>query len=237
MAKKFLRGLPYTATATREVCSLLKYLYEFWGYCVNGGASLTVPGGFAATTPSNLPTNCLEGTSVLGSGSDGATAAGSGIVIFTAASTTPFTTSMVGKYITIWKAGSGSSEDAIYQIMGVPSSSTLTLNVNNGGKPDPTTLHPSFTTRTSVNYRIIDAVQASQVAGLAAGQYMVLQLNAAGVNAGQANPQLQCVLRSWVQTGAVLSPGGTWTGSTFTDGTTEQLTTWFAGSTQALRRS
>jgi hypothetical protein len=221
MAKKFIRGLQYTGTTGREACVVLKFLYEFWGYCVNGGASLSSPGGLASTTPTNLPTNCIEGTSVLASGSDGATTAGSGAITFTAASA-PFTASMVGKYITIWKAGSGSSEDSIYIIIGFNSTSSILINSATGGTPDVSSLHPSMTARTSIKYRVFDPVTASATGlAFAAGQYIVFQTNASTVNTGQANSQFQFLLRDTNYRGVtvVLSPEGTWTGAAFTDGT------------------
>jgi hypothetical protein len=233
VAKKFVRGLQYTNPSTvHENAIVFKLLYEFWCFCVNGGSSVTTPGGLASTTPTSFAANFADphsgGTVLLASGTDGVTTLG--FASFTAASA-PFTSSMVGKYLVTWKPASGSSEDSIYLITGYTSASVITVNVNNGGTPGGGTLYPSFTTRGSINYRVIDAVQASQVAGLAAGQYMVLQTSPSSVNTGQASSQAQFFLRnaSFTQAGVVLSPGGTWSGSAFTDGTTEQQVTWFNG--------
>lgn len=298
MATKFLRGLQYVhGNGTLRASYWLKIQYEFWGYCVNGGASLFAPGGFAntggsptsdyITFPSNftgvattiaigsngatLPqgtinvlsttgfsatgtilvttstgvstvtytglsggtqfTGCTGGTgtmttggqvsstSLLAFGSDGYTAPQvstmfTGDAIFTTQSSTPFTAAMLGKALVIWKSASGSSEDSIYVITAVLSSSQVRINLNSGGTPDPSTLHPSFTNRSSINYRVIDILQA----GLATtdGQYMVMQFDPTGVNTGQANTQLQCFQRSSnnvIQ--HIISPGGNWNGTTF----------------------
>lgn len=65
MAKKFIRGLTYDTgiglgSLARAVYSL-KFIYEFWGFCINGSSSLTVPGGMP-TTPTNMPSNFTGGT-------------------------------------------------------------------------------------------------------------------------------------------------------------------------------
>jgi len=62
MATKFLRNLYYTTGNTLVKASLmLKVMYDFWGFCIYGGASTSTPGvgAFAATTPfgGGLPAN------------------------------------------------------------------------------------------------------------------------------------------------------------------------------------
>ena len=300
MANKYMRGLPYTTVFfspahTNESALNLKLIYEFWGYCVNGGSSLTVPGGFPSVsyTGGGIPANFTEGnpsdtlasnytlptaniavnnasafplngtllingnqfvnyTGVsgntftgctggsgavttgesvvglvfLGSGTDGATIAGTSI--FSAVSA-PFNQNMVGKYLVMWVPGSGSTDDSIYQITSVPTASSIIINPNNGGTPSNTTQHPIFTTRSNIHYRIVDVVAACQLNGIQAGNYMVFQLNSPSVNPGQAFSQVQIFLRQQTQgppwTGAgpitqnlglVGSPSGSWNGTVFT---------------------
>ena len=67
MARKLLRALTFTQT-TGSVFSayVFKFMYEFWGYCVQGGASPTAPGAGAFPSGfSTMPVNFLEGTSLL----------------------------------------------------------------------------------------------------------------------------------------------------------------------------
>lgn len=226
MATKFIRGLVFNSGSTTARASyMLKFMYEFWGYCVYGGASLSSPGtgAFAATTPfgGSLPTNFTEGTSVLTSGSDGVTVATTifrqdGYTDFTAASA-PFTSNMVGKQLVMWKAGSNSSEDSIYNIIAFKSSSNIVINVNNGGMPSAVDGYkPSMTNRSSINYRVVDVASAGVASGIADGNYMVFQFDPTGVNTGQANPQLQFLLAgSNLRFDYKISPNGSWTGSAF----------------------
>lgn len=226
MARKFCRTLLFTENnATRFVSYIMKFMYEFWGYCINSPATVSTPGGLASPTPSTFNVNFTEGTSVLASGTDGVTVNGQNT--FTSATAT-FTQAMVGKYLTMWVSGSGSSDDSIYQILSVPNANTLVVNVANGGHPDPTTLHPVFTSRTSILYRVFDPDIATASAGATTnGTYIVFQMTPssgtlANPNTGQANSQIQLIIRNSGQSiGLVCSPAATWTGSAFTDGTTE----------------
>ncbi len=227
MATKFVRGLVHTLSGSPTSAFYnLKFIYEFWGFCVNGAASLTVPGGFAATTPVSMPANFTGGTSLLASGSDGATTATittsySGDAIFTSASA-PFLSTMVGKILVTWKAASGSSEDSMYLITEFISTSQVKININTGGTPDPTTLHSSLTTRSSINFRVIDptVAAATDTAG-----YIVIQLDPTGINTGQNNSQVQFRRAAANQLAATMSGTGSWTGSAFAaDGyTTSEL--------------
>lgn len=213
MATKFVRALPYTTGAPpKEVPLLLRLFYEFWGYCINGTASLTTPGGFPSNpsgNPSTLPANFLEGTTVLATGSNGVTVAGS--PQFTSA-TASFTPSLVGKYLVLWKAGSNSQDDSIYPIIGYNSANTIVVNTGTGGVPG-VDLKPTFSSRSSINYRIVDPVAASQLA-VAVGNYLVFQTTASNVNVGQPNSQFQIILRDSVfrNLGIVMSPQGSWNG-------------------------
>lgn len=245
MALKFCRSLGYTtsvATGASDLRLVLKLASEFWSYCINGGASVTTPGGLASPTPSTLPSNFLDphtGTTVLmASGTNAATTLNGDTVTSVS---NPFTAAMVGKYITLWKAASGSSEDSVYQITAFDNAGQIRVNVANGGTPSVTTLRPQFTARTSINFRVIDA-NAASILTFAAGQYVVWQMTP--TQAGQANGQIQIFLRAGnpnlTNPGFVLSPGGTWNGSAFTDGTTEtqgnqiQSSGWFQNATAGL---
>lgn len=222
MAKKFIRGLAYpiVSDVSGSVSFSMKILYEFWGFCINGTSSLTNPGGMP-TTPTNMPVNFTGGTSLLTSGSDGYTAAlvsnlFSGDAIFNSA-TANFTSNMVGQCITIWKENSNSAEDGIYLITQYISPTQVKINLNNGGFPDPTSFHPSFSNRTNINFRVFNPVTAS-VAANTNGNYIVLQFNPTGINAGQGNSQAQFIIRSTGQNlGLVLSGSGSWNGSAFID--------------------
>lgn len=272
-------------------------MYEFWGYCVFGGASLTThgTGSFAATTPfgGGLPGNFTGLLTTITSGSNGASlpqttinvattagfpttgtiyvtttqgiqtvtytgvnatqftgcAGGSGTMStggnvtssslmaigsdgYTNTSTTfrmdgyndffstngNFTSTMVGKQIVIWKAGSNSSEDSIYNIIAYKNPNNIVVNVNNGGTPSLAVdgYRAMFTSRSSINYRVIDVGAAGATTGVADGNFMVFQLDATGTNPGQANPQLQLITASSnTRIDYNMSPNGSWTGSAF----------------------
>lgn len=132
----------------------------------------------------------------------------------------PFSPSMVGKLLTAWVPGSTSSEDSLYIITSYISATEVTININNGGVPSaPNGNKPSTVGRNPINYRVSDVNAAASTT--ADGNYFVLQLNPVNVNTGQANSQVQLLQsNSNLSVNAVMSPGGTWTGSAFTDGTT-----------------
>ncbi len=226
MSRKYLRGLQYTSgTNGRDIAIFMRICYEFWGYCVNGTSSLTVPGGMP-TTPTSAPTNFFEGTTVLASGTDGVTSAiGTTLTSASAA----FTSAMIGKHVTVWFPASTSTDDSIYRITAVPSATQLTISPFSGGTPDISTLKNNLTSRSNLNYRVFDAVAGSQLV-IASGNYFVGTLSGAStINTGQASSQFQFLLRgisaTFGQLGIVGSPAGTWTGSAFT-GTnmTERIT-------------
>jgi hypothetical protein len=182
-------------------------------------------------------TGCLGGTGVMSTG--GSVTSSSLITLgsdgYTNPSTTfrydgytpffapsgPFTANMVGKALTAWVAGSTSSEDAVYLITSFISPTEITIDINNGGVPSAANSNkPSTVGRNPINYRVTDInIAASATAD---GNYFVLQLNPVNVNVGQANSQVQ--LTQGAASGnlnitAVMSPGGTWNGAAFTDGT------------------
>lgn len=223
MAMKILRAMQYTLgnPNVHEGPQVLKFIYEFWGYCINGTASLTTPGGLASPTPSTLPAGFLEGSSVLATGSNGVTVAGSNQ--FTSAGATFSLASHFGKQLVIWKPGSNSGDDSIYQIQGVPNATTLVVAPATGGTPQAGTFVPALTSRTAINYRIVDTAAAAQLA-VAAGQYVVFQATPSNVNTGQSNAQFQLILRggSFNSLGCVMSPLASWGGSSFgVDASTE----------------
>jgi hypothetical protein len=222
MTDYFVRSLvvdPLTYTpSSRSTGIALRMIYEFWGYCINGTTSLTSPGGMP-TTPTAGPTNGFEGTTVLATGSDGATIAGTDTLDSAGASFS--VASHLNKHIVIWKPSDPTSENSIYQIIGVPSSTQLRLLVANGGTPDVVTLKPAFTSRSSLRYRIIDLATVGGLAWTATTHYVVLQFTPTLINAGQASSQVQFQVGTAVtRINMILSPGGTWTGSAFTDGST-----------------
>lgn len=229
MAMKFMRGIDFHTAALVQMdgAFLLKLIYEFWCYCINGGAGATTPGGLAATTPSTMQANFIGGTSLLASGSDGQTTLDSDVLY--ASSSTPFTSNMNGKHVVLWSPSSGSSEDAIYPITRVTDTSHIRLDVNKGGTPASVTLRPHLTARTGLYYRVIDLYTAAAAVTDTTSRYFVMQMTPPAGNVGQANSQVQmnCIQASGRTAGkpmdisVVLSPGGTWTGSAFTDGSSE----------------
>lgn len=233
MGMKFIRGLiyPNPNSSGRGWVWRLKWAYEFWGFCVNGTSSLTVPGGFA-NNGVNFPTNFTNGTSLMTSGSDGShpVVAGnqfSGDCVFTSASGS-FTSAMVGKALVMWKENSDSSEDSIYLITQVLSSTQIIININTGGTPHVTTKHPSMTVRTNVNFRVVDMVTGSD-AGYVNGAFLVFQMDASSINPGQGNSQFSTTIQWDTSANAAstngnaasliaagLSGSGSWNGNTLT---------------------
>lgn len=127
------------------------------------------------------------------------------------------TSNMINKLLVMWKPNSGTTEDGIYVITAVNSPNSIRVNLNTGGTPDVTTLHPSFTDRSNINYRIVDAGLA-QTFSSGNGNYMVMQFNPSsiGLNPGQANSQVQMFGNDSAGTiGCIMSPGGNWNGVLF----------------------
>jgi hypothetical protein len=233
MGMKFIRGLiyPNANAGGRGVAWRLKWIYEFWGFCVNGTSSTTVPGGFATPNGVVAPADFTGGTSLMASGTDGSHPAVSGNLfsgdcVFTSASAN-FTVAMAGKALVIWKPNSDSSEDSIYVITRVISSTQLMININTGGTPNASTKHPSMTARTSVNYRVVDMEAGSNSLtspASAQGTFLVLNLDAASVNPGQGNAQGQSQIQlvhtsrgslndTWQSFGLSWGGTGLWNGS------------------------
>lgn len=138
------------------------------------------------------------------------------------ASGIPFTSNMVGKQLVMWKPGSNSSEDSIYNIIAFKNPSNIVINVNNGGTPSIAAdgYRPSLTTRSSINYRVIDVGVAGAATGIADGNFIIFQVDPTGVNTGQAVAQLQLIIAAGPsgtnqQLNYNMSPNGSWTGTAF----------------------
>ena len=219
--RKFVRGLLLSTPGVISTPYLMKLCYELWGYVLYGASTPTAPaaGAFPASNPNNYPANALEGTSVQATGTNGSTTNGSNI--FTSAGAS-FNSGMIGSVLTMWVPGSGSTDDGLYLITGVPSATQLQIQVANGGHPDPTTLQPVLNTRGSILYRVVNV---SGINGLAfvTTSYIIFQLNPTASdnpNASQATSQVQCLMNGAGSTTGINmigSPAGTWTGAAFTD--------------------
>ncbi len=220
--RKWVRGLVLNTPGGISTPYLLGIMYNLWGYVLYGAATPTAPAAaaFPATNPNNFPAGSLEGgTILLASGTNGSTTNGSNI--FTSAGAT-FTTAMIGSILVAWVPGSGSTDDGIYLITGVPSATTLQVQVSNGGHPDPTTLQPVFNTRSSILYRVVNIPNMNSFSWVTT-DYMIFQLNPSASdhpNASQATSQVQFIMNGPGGTqgcNIIGSPAGTWNGSAFTD--------------------
>lgn len=218
---KFIRGMVYpnANAGGRGVAWRMKWTYEFWGFCINGTASPTIPGGFASNNGTVLPTNFTGGTSLMASGTDGSHVAVSGDLVsgdclFTTTSSAPFSPTMAGKMLVMWVPNSNSSEDSMYIISRVVSSNQIIVNINTGGFPNPTTKHPSMNARSGVVYRVVDMETGSDALATSAGNgnFMILQTDAPSINPGQANSQIQ-IANLGTNTSATLGVGISGTGS------------------------
>lgn len=233
---KFVRAhfVNTSQTTTTAMRWTFKLIYEFWGFCVNGGDSLTRPNGFASS--GSIGTTQLSGavifpagfesgsTVLLASGTDGKTDAG---MPFFNTVAPIFSASYVNKHIVAWKSGSTSSDDSIYQITQWLNSSSVRVAVAQGGTPYSSSLHPGFLDRTQINYRIIDFNAAANLAGYTTNDGLVLQFAANLVNTGQLNSQ--CRLRhNTTNLGLTVSPSGSWLpiSGAFLDPSTETNVTW-----------
>lgn len=203
----------------------LKLIYEFWGFCVNGSNNLRAPGGMPISSSNYLSMSFgfESGSSVLlASGSDGSTTYGE--AVFTAPSIDWTSGTMINKHIVAWQSASSCTDDSIYRILRVINSSSVLVSVENGGTPVTGSLVPRFTTRTNINFRVIDLRAVSLMSG-SAGMYMILQTNAQAINSGQLPSQVKLVVRagnsSISSCALALSPSGSWNGSAFTDITPE----------------
>lgn len=185
------------------------------------GGLVSIPGGLPIT-PVNAPAGFFEGTTVvLATGTDGVT---SDLGINFTSLSANFTTNLIGKHITIWShTDTNSTDNSIYRILNVISSTQLVIAPFSGGTKDITTLKNNLTSRSALNYRIIDFTVAGQLS-VANGNYWVGTLSEAStINTGQANSQFQFFLRGSANIfgamGMVGSPTGSWNGSAFVGST------------------
>lgn len=225
---------------------LHKLLYEFWGFCVNGSNDLLMPGGLAPVSGVLFTGQWQSGSAVLlASGTDGQTYVDE--PFFTASSVNWTSGSMNNKWLVMWKSGSSSTDDSIYPITQIINSSTIRVDTNTGGSPHSASLRPTFTSRSNINFRVVDFSAATSLSGFTAdSDGLVLQLNGAYlVNSGQIAPQVRTRVRTSVgsnlpNVGLTLSSSGSWTPASssgyFIDGTAEisantDLNGWCNGST------
>jgi len=204
---------------------MFKLIYEFWGFCVNGGQSLTVPGGFAATNGVSFPQGFQSSSGLVASGSDGYTVGGQPTF---SALHAAFPPSCIGKHLVAWKPGSTSTDDSVYEITRWIDSSSVRVNVLQGGTPSTDTLRPTFTARDRINYRVVDLRTVSALTGYTTNDSMVLQFNGAPiVNPSQSLSQARLRKQTTpnYSVGITLSPSGSWNGSSFQDASTELLVT------------
>jgi hypothetical protein len=194
-------------------------------YTNTTGTSFTGCTGGAGTMSTG---NTVSTPSLLTFGSDGYTNATTifrqdGYTDFFSASSSTFSSNMVGKQLVMWKAGSNSAEDSVYNIIAFKSPNNIVINVNTGGTPSSITdgYKPSVTTRSSINYRVVDIAAAGVATGVADGNFIIFQLDPTGINVGQANSQVQFIISGGtnLRLDGRISPGGTWNGTAFTDGT------------------
>ena len=185
------------------------------------GGFVSIPGGMPVT-PVSGPAGFFEGTTVvLATGNDGVT---SDLGINFTSLSANFSTNLIGKHITIWShTDTNSTDNSIYRILNVISPTQLMLAPFSGGTKDITTLKNNLTSRSFLNYRIIDITAAGQL-GVSNGNYWVGTLTEAStINVGQANSQFQFFLRGssaiFGVMGMVGSPTGSWNGSTFSGST------------------
>ncbi len=247
VSPKFCKSLLATGPATGSSGILASFaarffdkaLYEFWGFCINGGSSLTQPGGIVGIS---YPAGFQSG-SLLGSATDGATTFGTNIfgsqtVDFGTLNGAPNTAGeLIGKYLVCWQPDEVLTDDSIYLITAVPDPQHIEVDISSGGTRRLGN-HPWFWDRQNINFRIVDIEATCALTGWAAltsSAYMVLQFDGApAVNVGQNTSQFMFHHATGAlgegTVGLTFSPSGTWNGSAFTDGTSELLTALFPGS-------
>lgn len=233
--KTLLASGSTSMTPTQAARFFDKLLYEFWGFCVNGTNSLTVPGGFAPVSGVNYPTGFQSGSSVLlAQGRDGSTTFGTDV--FGSQSTNFLSVnsgSLIGRYLVTWVPGQSSTDDSVYLIKSVEDANHLRVDIHTGGTRRVGN-HPVFWDRNNISFRVVDILATTNLTGWGEGHSMVLSFVAAPtVNAGQAVPQVRFFHHtqsngSEGNVGLVVSPSGSWSASgTFSDAATEVTGTWF----------
>lgn len=244
LTPKFLRAHYIPVSGQHEGFRwLMKLMYEFWGFCVNGGESLRDPGGFAPMSGVyEMPWSGSADASLVASGTDGWTEVG--MPFFNAVNANAFSASYVGMHLVTWKSGSTSTDDSVYEITQWLNSSSIRTNVLQGGTPYTGTLHPAFTTRTNVNYRIVNFNNITSMPLTYSTSSLVLQFNGAPlVNEGQRLSQ--CRVKTFAgEPGSAyslasagglafqLSPSGTWHGPEWSSGSFSSGSTVYASGLQ-----
>lgn len=202
---------------TKALPSFMKVFYEFWGFCMHGTADLVNPGGFV-TSGVNMPSGFTTGSTML-TGTNGFTFVGEQFFHCPSIDFTSGSNAIVGAKLVTWIEGSTSNDDNIYSITQVINSSTIRVNTFTGATPYTGSLIPYFSTRSGINFRVIDMPTFVNGLTFASGNYMIINLSGAAlVNAGQVTPQVKIALTSTTDTMAISwSPSGSWNGSSFTD--------------------
>ena len=188
LTAKFLRAHPVPG-GVNSLGWLLRLAFEFWGFCVNGGNDLITPGSGAFAPVSGVyQMPWTSQTGLLASGSDGFTTVG--MPFFGSTNLNAFSASYVGKFLVMWQSGSTCTDDSIYQITQWFNSSSIRLNVFQGGTPYTGSLHPSLTTRNNINWRLVDFTPSANGSYISQQSQLICQFSDAGnVNPGQANSQ------------------------------------------------
>jgi hypothetical protein len=227
LTPKFVRAHyePGLGGQSQSEPAMFKLSYEFWGFCVNGDNDLTGAIGSAKGFPSggiNMPTGFERGF-LHASGSDGVTHVG---FPYFSSSTGNFTSSViVGKHLVAWQSGSTSTDDSIYEILQVVNTTTLRVNVFQGGTPtSASSWVPTFSERANINYRIVD-IASTAVLNFPSGVFLVYNVNGApDVNAGQLRSQVRVGMNQVGSNWGLrmsLSPSGSFNGSIFAEGQNE----------------
>lgn len=218
LTPKFCRAhyVNESMTSTQALVWFMKLIYEFWGFCYQTPDSFTNPGGFP-TGGVDMPAG-FESGSLLMTGSSGYTNIGESIFSDLNADFT--SGSIKGKYIVTWKSGSTSNDDGVYLIKKVFGSSSILLDTNMGATPYTGSLIPLFTTRTDINYRVVDFASTATSISMTSGSGLVLELSGASlVNSLQLDPQVRIKFseNAGDNIHVTFSPSGSWNGIDFGD--------------------
>jgi hypothetical protein len=219
LTPKFVRAHAVNTpiSGSKALPSFLKVFYEFWGFCMHGTSNLNTPGGFANV---NMPAGFVSGTMM--TGTNGFTFVGEQFFHCPTIDFTSGNNAVVNHKLVTWIEGSTSTDDSIYQITQVINSSTIRVNTFTGATPYSASLVPYFSTRSGINFRIIDFPTLLNATTFASGNSMTINLSGAVlVNSGQVTPQVKMALTTTTLTGDTMaiswSPSGSWNGSSFTD--------------------
>lgn len=220
---KALESQGFFLTPTQGARWVLKILYEYWGFVVNGGTDPLTPAGFAVSGGINLPALVLSG--VIASANDGATSFGSNTLFSPSTNFTSLNVSgsLLNKYVVMWKSSSTSFDDGIYKIEYVDSTNRIILDTSTGGTPRLGN-KPVFWDRDGICFRIVDVAGTTNASGWNSTQGLTFQFNGASdVNPGQSLSQFNLTLQTLPNIGDLglmsmsISPSGSWNGTSFVD--------------------